>query len=41
MAAVLGNCCHAKLQTYPRHIANVTGCSYQVFRKLSTEVKAL
>jgi hypothetical protein len=20
----LGNCCHAKLRTYPRHIANVT-----------------
>jgi hypothetical protein len=23
MAAVSGNCCHAKLQTPPRHIANV------------------
>ncbi len=22
---LLGNCCHAKLRTYPRHIANVTG----------------
>jgi hypothetical protein len=29
MAAVSGNCCHAKLRTYPRHhhIANITGAS--------------
>ncbi len=26
----LGNCCYAKLQTYPRHIANVTGQSLQL-----------
>ncbi len=24
-SSFLGNCCHAKLRTPPRHIANITG----------------